>query len=117
MTSNIEDLGKWAQAFGTGALLSKESHQAMITPVRIEKNNPNVGFGMGFATINSWLVQNPTFGGYSGFFAYLPSKKLSIIVYNTLNPKTSADVNYSQLIVGEIVKKIAPDNLMPEIKK
>jgi CubicO group peptidase (beta-lactamase class C family) len=115
--SNIEDLGKWINAFGTGALLSKESYQAMMTPVRIKKDTPNMGFGLGFAILNSWLIQDPKFGGYSGFFAYLPSQKLSIIVFNTLNSKDSPDNNYSKNIVGELIKKIEPNYLIPKIKK
>lgn len=129
VSSNIEDLGKWINAFGSGVLLSKESYQAMMTPVIIKKEhlekalghktrllkdvNPELGFGLGFGILDSWLIQNPAFGGYSGFFAYLPSKKLGIIVYNTLNAQNSTQDNYSQFIVEELAKKLTPDALIP----
>jgi len=67
--------------------------------------------------MNSWFVQNPRFGGYSGFFACLPSKKISMIVFNTLNPKNSTDINYSQLVVENIIKEIAPDHLIKDKSK
>lgn len=117
MTSNIEDLGKWINAFGTGALLSKESHKIQVTPTSAKKDNASPSFGLGFAIINSWFVQNPRFGGYAGVFAYNPSKKLGIIIFNTLNPENSPETHYSQIIATELVKKLTPDDLLEKKKE
>lgn len=116
MTSTIEDLGKWINAFGTGVLLSKESHKIQITPTSAKKDSASPSFGLGFAIINSWFVQNPRFGGYAGVFAYHPSKKLGIVIFNTLNPENSPETHYSQIIATELVKKLTPDALIEEKK-
>lgn len=114
VSSNMEDLGKWIHAFGTGTLLSKESYQIMHTPVSIKKGDRERGFALGFVVLNSWFVQIPRFGGYSGYFAYLPEKKLGIVIFNTLNPQNSTEVNYSQMIVTELIENLTPDHLLPK---
>lgn len=119
LTSNLKDLGRWAKAFGTGELLSKRSYQALSAPTTVGKGNntKQLYFGLGVGILNTWFVQNPSFAGYSGLFAYLPSKKIRIVVFNTLGPKESSDVNYSQVISSKLSEFLNPEHLIhPRIK-
>lgn len=94
-TSNIYDMITTAEAVGTGKLLSKESHQAQVSPVLRGFGSPMPGchachtldktytYGLGVVISGSWLLQNPLFYGYGAVEAYLPSQKIAIAVAAT----------------------------------
>jgi D-alanyl-D-alanine carboxypeptidase len=73
--SDLDDLGKWGPAFGTGRLLTPELFKEQIAPtsVGLGTNKPDLYFAFGFVVANGWFVQNPVIDGYSGAFAYKPS--------------------------------------------
>ena len=110
--STLGDLGKWVQALGSGSLLSPASHELQVGP-------QNVGLGpftsdkfyyaMGCGVTNGWVTTNPRIPGYNGVIAYLPSKKIAVVIFTTPGPKDVLRVPYSQLIFNHIGPRLAPD--------
>jgi hypothetical protein len=86
MTTNIHDLLTSAIAIGTGSLVSPEAYKSMIAPLtaRFPPWDDNVYYGLGVNVTNSWVVQTPSFAGFAGAMAYLPSKEIGIAVVTTL---------------------------------
>jgi D-alanyl-D-alanine carboxypeptidase len=76
---------------------------------------PDFYYGMGVIVANTWIVQTPSYAGFYGLMAYLPSKDISINVVSTLSREGAAKpFNYSRLIFVEIAKLLAPDVPIPE---
>lgn len=110
MTSDITDVARTAIAVGSGTLLSRASYRLMIKPRSLisPPGAPKIYYGMGVILDNSWVVQNPLFGGYNATMAYLPSKKTAIAVATTLGPKASSSTNYSTQLTAQIGRYLAP---------
>lgn len=113
--STLHDLGVWANAWMQSELLSSASSQALRAPATVGKgkNKPDLYFAMGFAVVNHWLIQNPSFGGYSGIFAVLPEKKVVFIAFNTLQPVKENSINFSVELWKELAAKLAPEYVLP----
>jgi CubicO group peptidase (beta-lactamase class C family) len=91
-TTDIYDMAATAEAIGTGALLSSESHGEQIAPKLIGFGHEQDGcpachtldavysYGVGVVITGQWILQNPLFGGYGSLEAYLPSKKIAVAV-------------------------------------
>ncbi len=103
-TSTIGDLGKWANALGTGALVSRRSHAVQV-------GSENVGLGgqteafhyaMGSGVSNRWIYNNPHLFGYKGLVTYLPAKDVAIVVFTTDGPRAKPAVRYDQGIVNRV---------------
>jgi D-alanyl-D-alanine carboxypeptidase len=128
MSSNVCDLVRWSRALGRGTLLSPASRKEMFAPVTVEiargreerglnplTNEPTFYYAMGVIVANTWIVQTPSYAGFYGLMAYLPSKDISINVVSTLSREGAAKPsNYSRLIFVEIAKLLAPDVPVPE---
>lgn len=105
--SNIEDLGKWGYIFGNGKLLSNESFKILMSPYdNLEKSD--IFFASGFAVINGWCLQNPSFNGYYGAFGFQPDGDYTIVVYGARNEDTNPG-NQSFYIFKELVNLLTPD--------
>jgi len=101
--SNQDDIRRFIEAVGTGKLLSKASHQAQLAPTTasLGTNTPKKYYAMGIAVVNGWLFTNPNLQGYSGAVGYLPSQKLTIVIYNTRTPRSNPDTpQATQLFEG-----------------
>lgn len=128
-TSTIDDLHATAIAVGTGALLSKESHAAMISPKLRGTTSALPGcptcsamdeahtYGIGVWIAGNWLVQNPLFSGYAATEAYLPSQKIAIAVAVTFDEAAfgpSGDYpNTATTLFQQIGSYLAPDEAPP----
>src|SRR6266704_1566358 len=129
-TTNIDDMITTAVKVGTGALLSKESYEAMTAPnlLGFGKKQDNCApscatqinvynYGLGIVRSGSWLLQNPLLGGYSATEAYLPSKKIAIAV--TFAPEAfDSQGNYqnsSDTLFRSIGAYLAPDDAPPSV--
>ncbi|AWN74537.1 serine hydrolase domain-containing protein [Legionella anisa] len=115
-TSTIEDLGKWANAWMNGNLLTDKSTQQLRAPDTVGKgkNTNKLYFAMGFGIANHWLIQNPRFGGYSGVFAVLPEKQIVFVAFNTLKPTIKETNNLSVDLWKELASILAPDYPVPD---
>ncbi|CDZ76288.1 D-alanyl-D-alanine carboxypeptidase precursor [Legionella massiliensis] len=111
VNSTIDDLGRWAEAWMQGNLLSAESTQKLRAPDTVGKgkNREDRYFAMGFAVVNHWLIQNPRFGGYSGFFAVLPEKNMVFIAFNTLKADDKESPNFSMELWKQLAGELAPE--------
>jgi D-alanyl-D-alanine carboxypeptidase len=115
MSSNVYDLVRWSRALGRGTLLSPASRKEMFALVKVGTNEPSFYYAMGVIVANTWIVQTPSYAGFYGLMAYLPSKDISINVVSTLSREGAAKPsNYSRLIFVEIAKLLAPDVPVPE---
>src|SRR5262245_15773746 len=119
MSSNVYDLARWSRALGRGVLLSPASRKEMFAPVTVGLGDPpnarDFYYGMGVIVANTWIVQIPSYAGFYGLMAYLPSKDISINAVSTLSREGAAKPsNYSKLIFIEIAKLLAPDVPMPQ---
>jgi len=108
--STLGDLGTWANALGTGSLVSRRSHA-------LQTGSRNVGLGfqteefhyaMGSGVTNGWIYNNPNLFGYKGVLTYLPSKDIAIAVVTTGGPRAKDAVRYDQAIVNRIGELLAP---------
>ncbi len=118
MVSTIHDLGLWANAWMRGSLLAEQSTQILRAPDTVGKgtNKRDLYFAMGFVVVNHWLVQNPSFGGYSGIFAVLPEKGIVFIAFNTLQQTDSTNKNLSMDLWHQLAKDLAPEYPLPKFK-
>jgi D-alanyl-D-alanine carboxypeptidase len=112
VVSNLSDMGKWAQALGTGSLLSQQSHDLQI-------GDQNVGlgplvadryYGIGVVYGNGWIYTNPQFNGYTAVVAYLPAKKVAVVIASTFAPKGDITVQYSAAVFNRIAEILSPAN-------
>jgi CubicO group peptidase (beta-lactamase class C family) len=106
--STLGDLRIWAQSFGKGSLLTPASF-AQLTQKPKSAARPDLYFASGFVVANGWYVQNPGFNGYSGAFAYLPARDLTILVFTTQgeNPKSDAQ---AFTILKKVAESLAPQS-------
>ncbi len=105
--SNLNDLAKWARAFGKGKLLSPDSFNELISRPA-GANLPDFYMASGFGVVNGWYFQNPSFNGYSGAFGYYPPKGLTVIVFAT-ESDPSAGSHQAFVIFKDIVKMLTPE--------
>jgi CubicO group peptidase (beta-lactamase class C family) len=130
-TTTIHDMTATAEAIGTGALLSPESHQAQISRELLGFGALLEGcpschtmadsyvYGLGVVMTGPWILQNPLFGGYGAIEAYLPSEKLAIAVATTFGEAGFDDEGKnlhersSWEIFGAIGAYLAPDAAPP----
>ena len=113
MTSTIPDVMRSAAAIATGKLLSPESFAQFLAP-RTSSLPPWTAsryYGLGIVASNGWLLQNPSFFGYSGLMAYMPAQKITIAVTATLGPNASSDGNASQKLFQRIAERLVPSSL------
>lgn len=115
MTSNIRDVARSARVIGSGRLLSPESYRQLLAPTTAQFPmwSPNVYFALGVVSVNNWVIQNPSFGGYFAAMGYLPSQRISIAVASTKREGAKVDPNYSNELVGTISRYLAPGKGVP----
>ncbi|MFD5623742.1 serine hydrolase domain-containing protein [Streptomyces yangpuensis] len=106
MTATLEDMAKSFTAIGEGKLLTPESHRLQVTPV--VKIKGNAWFALGLPVENTWIVQNPSFAGYAGTVAYLPSRKLAIATVATQGLGSTIQ-NASSNVLQAIAAHLAPE--------
>ncbi|MFC9811431.1 serine hydrolase domain-containing protein [Streptomyces virginiae] len=103
MTGTLQDMAKSFAAIGEGKLLTPESHELQLTPV--VKVKGDASFALGLPVVNTWILQNPSFAGYAGTVAYLPSRKLAIATVATQglgSTVQNASTNVLQAIAGHL---------------
>ena len=101
--TDLYDLHKSAIAFGSGMLLSPESHAAQVSTALRGTSKPVPGcptcipqterfsYGLGVNTTGNWVLQSPAFNGYSAIAAYHAGSKVAIALVVTYAPQTWDD--------------------------
>jgi D-alanyl-D-alanine carboxypeptidase len=110
VTSTLGDMGKWAQALGTGSLLSRRSHALQVGPqnVGLGPLTPDNYYAMGLGVSNGWVAANPQLLGYNGVVSYLPAKRAAVVVFATQGPGGKPETAYASAIANPIGKLLAP---------
>jgi D-alanyl-D-alanine carboxypeptidase len=110
MTSDVADLGIWAQAVGRGTLLSPQSHRLQLSPetVGLGPLTPSLYYGLGVALGKGWVFMNPQVDGYSGIVAYNAGKKIAIVITTTMGPSGDINVAYSTSIFLRMARLLTP---------
>lgn len=116
--STIEDLGLWGKAWMQGTLLMEKSTRQLRSQETVGKgkNVKTLYFAMGFGVANHWLIQNPSFGGYSGIFTVLPEKNIVFIAFNTLKEVKQKRHNLSMVLWQQLASDLAPNYPPPTFK-
>ena len=128
-TTTVYDLEATAVGIGSGRLLSKESHDRMVSTQLRGRTRAQPGcatcapmtdgytYGMGIVISGDWLLQNPMFAGQSAVAAYLPAKRIAIAVAVTYAPEAFGPdgdyVNAAQVLFRRIGAQVAPDDAPP----
>jgi CubicO group peptidase (beta-lactamase class C family) len=128
-TTNIYDMEASAAGIGSGKLLSKKSHELMVSRDLLGKTHAQPGcttcgpmsdfytYGVGIVTSGDWLLQNPLFSGEAGVMAYLPSKKIAIAIAVTYLPEAFDEqgnyVNAADKLFRRVGAELAPDDAPP----
>ena len=111
MTSTLGDMGRWARAVGTGSLLSKESHATQFAPATVGLGPLTSLFyyGMGGAVANGWIIAGaPGLEGFTGAVAYLPTKRLAVVIFTTANANAPDNVQFAPAIFNKVGAFLAP---------
>ncbi len=108
MRSNLADLRAFLEALGTGKLLSKASHEKQLARPAVQPD-PDRYYALGVPVVNGWVFTNPNLEGYTGALGYLPSKKLTVIVYTTRTEQTDPNTPFATEILAAITKVLSPN--------
>lgn len=112
MNSTVNDVSRWVRALGTGELLSPSLFDEMMAPstAGLGPLTADKFFAFGTAHLGSWLVMNPSFGGYNGIALYDTTSKTIIVVYVTPGPTTDTEVNNAAPIANRVGALLEPTN-------
>jgi CubicO group peptidase (beta-lactamase class C family) len=111
MTSTLRDMTTLIKAVGSGKLLTKSAASQQVEDLsKGLAGAPPIGYGLGVALANGWVLQNPVFNGYAGIAAYLPPQKISIVIDNTHGPNAEEGKSIATEIFKAISAYLAPDN-------
>ncbi len=114
MTSTLADMGRWAQAVGTGSVLSKKSHATQFAPVTVGLGplTPSFYYGMGGAVASGWIVPgSPGLQGFTGAVAYLPSKGVAVVVFDTVTASSPENVSFGHVLLSKVGGYLAPHSV------
>ena len=110
VTSTLGDMGRWAEALGTGSLLSRRSHALQVGPQNVGLGGLTADqyYGMGLGVSNGWIGANPQLLGYNGVVSYLPAKRYAVVVFVTQGPRGKPSTAYASAIFNRIGTLLAP---------
>lgn len=107
MISTVQDMGTWAKALATGALLSKKTHAAQLTFPDMTSVG---GYGVGIVTVHGWLGHTGSIPGYQTLVVYEPQTQTSLVVM--VNGDIPPNGQTPRDVIGlAITKVITPDHL------
>ena len=115
MNSNLYDVARWTRLLGSGAILSKRSYAALTAPTNVGRNGntADLYYGLGVLIANGWITQNGRYFGWNPVIAYLPSKRITIVIDTTAGPKAE-DVSNGLRILNHVIEIMTPDQPLPE---
>jgi D-alanyl-D-alanine carboxypeptidase len=115
MTSNVCDLGKFNQAFGTGSLLAPDMKGEVAAPVNVGLggSTPQGYFGLGTLVYPPWIVQRAAYWGMYTTTAYDMASGISLEVTIALGPDSPPDIQPGNEIVSAVSIVLTPDHPVP----
>jgi D-alanyl-D-alanine carboxypeptidase len=111
--SDQADVRRLIEAIGTGELLSPASHRLQTTPDPggVGVIDAHRAYTMGLVVVDGWLVANPNLNGYRAAVAYLPTEKITVVIYSTRTPATDPDSPTPTLLFQKLAALLAPDDV------
>lgn len=110
IVSTLGDMRAFAEAVGTGSLLSKAGHRAQLQPNPFAvKGGKTYDFGVG--TDNGWITHAGTVPGYNTDFGYLPKLHAAIVVLANTDVEAEPGVAPAPSIMSALSAVIAPGNV------
>jgi len=77
--------------------------------VGLGPNTPEHHYGLGALIVNGWILSNPQLVGYAGVAGYLPSKKITVVAFATVDPNAPVGLHGGALAFNRITELLAPD--------
>jgi D-alanyl-D-alanine carboxypeptidase len=119
MISNLDDLKIWAEALGTGKLLTKEAFQERTKWVNASPNGGDRKYGLGVGLDQGWLMHAGELPGYNSIVAYLPEQKVVLVcLVNSNIPAKEKDheISPAPYLFESVSKILFPENI-PSVPK
>ncbi len=99
MTSNLEDLNRWATALGSGELLSSTLQSARLDAARPATNGPRYDeYGLGIGHLDGWWGHTGSGLGYQAAAFYDPTSESTIAVILNTAPEENAQAELFQAL-------------------
>lgn len=113
LVSNRRDLGIWAKACATGALVSPRLQKERLTWVTLPPNTPARRYGLGIGENHGWLGHTGELPGYNVSAFHLPGRDITLVVLaNSDTPKDGS--NPTAIVLEAVTRVISPENILAE---
>ncbi len=105
MTSNLQDLRRWATALGRGDLLSPAIHGERLDAARPATNGPKYDdYGLGIGSLDGWWGHTGSGLGYQAAAFFEPDSGSVIVVELNTAPRQNAQAELFQAL-REVLEK------------
>jgi D-alanyl-D-alanine carboxypeptidase len=105
--STLGDLHRWARAVGTGALLTRSTQRARLTPNPYsEANGRAYLFALG--NTDGWLGHEGSIPGYNTELQYLPGRRATIVVMVNTDIGDAQAVSPASKVFDALARVVAP---------
>lgn len=108
MTSNLDDLRRWAEILATGRLLSPETQAQRLK--MLPTGFPGTSYGLGILNTNGWIGHNGSLPGYETVTVYLPERKATLVLIITTDSLVGGQ-EPSTLLARAITEVVTPDHV------
>ena len=110
MTTDVHDALASIVAIGSGRLVSPGSYRQMLEPTTaaFPPMSAETYYALGVVVTNGWIMQTPSFGGYSATVGYLPTREIGLAVTTTMG-QDSPDERTTNRLAVEIASVLAAD--------
>jgi D-alanyl-D-alanine carboxypeptidase len=110
MISTLGDMHAWAQALGTGALLTPQMQAQRLQTVGSPGMPSQDGYGLGIFNVGGWIGHNGSLPGYQTVAVYLPQNQTTMVIM------INTDIAYrggepSNAMAAAITKTLTPDHV------
>lgn len=114
-TSNVDDMGVWAEAVAEGTVLTPKSHELQLAPetAGLGPMTAESYYGMGIIVGGGWVGSNPQLDGYSGIVAHHPATKTTVVVFATIGSEGNIAEAYGTAIYDKITDVVTPGEELP----
>lgn len=110
IVSTLGDLRKWTRAVGSGSLLRPATQRVRLQPNTFSARAGRA-YAFGIGTAGGWLMHSGELPGYNTQIAYLPKRRLAIVVLANADLAGSAG-NPAPAIFNALAQAIAPGTLL-----
>ncbi|MBS2019397.1 MAG: beta-lactamase family protein [Deltaproteobacteria bacterium] len=107
--STAGDLAKYAEALGSGTLLSPEMHAKRMSSLRPrDPAVPEVQYGYGVAKLGPMVGHTGELPGFNSFMGYDPAHKTTVVVWTSLNAAPDGRppaIEMARVVIDDLAKK------------